>query len=647
MKILFAFLILISALLSSSHATGAAFTVTNISNSNFPNDNPQINAGGWVTWEGWDGIDLEIFLYDGINIIQITDNSYNDSEPQINKNGWITWSGQEGTDKEIFLYNRTRIIPITSNSYDDFEPQINEKGWVTWREYDSDWEIFLYNGTQTIQLSDNSYDDFKPQINKNGWVTWYGYDGADWEIFLYNGSTVTNISNKINMDTAPQISDNGWVAWEGWDSTDREIFLYNGNEIIQITNNTLEDFEPRINSKGWVTWYGHDGADWEIFLYNGTDITQITDNNFNDQYCRINASGWIAWCGYDGADWEEFLYDGTRIVSLTDNPYNEGNPQISDSGRVTWLGWDGANNDIFLAKPPGAPPSPPSKLTAMAISSTQIVLGWKDNSKNEKGVKIQKKTGGCASAGTWTQIAQKPANTTSHTISGLMPHTTYAFRVYAYNDDGNSKYSNCASAKTGTAGAPRAPSDLKAISASSKKITLNWKDNSADETGFKIYRKAGPGAWSLLKTTAANAKTFSDTAALNHCSTTSYQYYIAAARKDAGDSPATNTATVPYQPTNLAAIQGTSSGAIQLTWTDKSTDETGYEIWRKPGDCSTSSEWTKVAVLGTNKTSWTNSGLSAGKKYSYKVRAYRKTGLVIPAYGYSMWSACKSVVAPS
>jgi hypothetical protein len=46
-------------------------------------------------------------------------------------------------------------------------------------------------------------------------------------------------------------------------------------------------------------------------------------------------------------------------------------------------------------------------------------------------------------------------------------------------------------------------------------INLTWQDNSANETGFQIFRKNGDcalaGNWSLLKTTSANAEAYSDT----------------------------------------------------------------------------------------------------------------------------------------
>jgi hypothetical protein len=217
--------------------------------------------------------------------------------------------------------------------------------------------------------------------------------------------------------------------------------------------------------------------------------------------------------------------------------------------------------------------------------------------------------------------------------------------VRAYRSSSNSNYSNWVTAKTAAAGTPPAPANFKATSVSSTKVNLAWKDNSTNETGFKIYRKSGSGAMKVLATTSANAKNFSDATADNNTTTTAYHYYIAAFN-ESGASPATYTATVPYSPVNLVAAQDTTAGSIKLTWKDKSTNETGFEVWRKTGDCVSASEWMKVAAPGANKTSWTDEGLSSGNVYSYRIKAYKKTGSVLSAYGYSMYCACSSAAAP-
>jgi predicted chitinase len=59
---------------------------------------------------------------------------------------------------------------------------------------------------------------------------------------------------------------------------------------------------------------------------------------------------------------------------------------------------------------------------------------------------------------------------------------------------------------------------------------------------------------------------------------------------------------------------------IKLTWT-KSSEATGYEIYRSDSSTGT---YSKIATITNNYTvSYTNSGLITGKKYFYKIRAYR------------------------
>jgi hypothetical protein len=90
------------------------------------------------------------------------------------------------------------------------------------------------------------------------------------------------------------------------------------------------------------------------------------------------------------------------------------------------------------------PPNAPSDLIATPISSSKINLTWQDNSDNEAGFKIERKTG----SGSYFQIATVRPGVTSYSNTRLSASTTYYYRVRAYNAAGNSNYSNEASATT-------------------------------------------------------------------------------------------------------------------------------------------------------------------------------------------------------
>ena len=91
-------------------------------------------------------------------------------------------------------------------------------------------------------------------------------------------------------------------------------------------------------------------------------------------------------------------------------------------------------------------PAAPSSLTATAVSRTQINLSWADNSGDETGFKIERcKTANCTN---YAEISQVGANVTTFADTGLTKNTTYRYRVRAFNANGNSAYSNAASART-------------------------------------------------------------------------------------------------------------------------------------------------------------------------------------------------------
>ena len=110
--------------------------------------------------------------------------------------------------------------------------------------------------------------------------------------------------------------------------------------------------------------------------------------------------------------------------------------------------------------------------------TNRVSLSWSDNSNNETGFKIQRKTG---ITGTYGDIGTTGSNATSYTDNdtALKDGTLYYYRVSATNATGDSAFSNEASGTTPLA----APTSATATAVSSTQINLTWIDNSASETG--------------------------------------------------------------------------------------------------------------------------------------------------------------------
>jgi probable HAF family extracellular repeat protein len=91
-------------------------------------------------------------------------------------------------------------------------------------------------------------------------------------------------------------------------------------------------------------------------------------------------------------------------------------------------------------------PAAPSDLRAQALSGSQVLLTWRDNSNNEQGFEIQRAQG---STGAYQTLTRVSANVFSYIDrQGLQPDTEYRYRVRAYNAAGTSDWSNEASVRT-------------------------------------------------------------------------------------------------------------------------------------------------------------------------------------------------------
>jgi len=346
------------------------YVIKKISRNPYYDDtNPQINNNGQVVWEGYDGTDWEIFLYDGSTTTQLTNNSYDDTHPQINDNGYVVWEGYDGTDSEIFLYDGIDTIQITDNSYDDLDPQINNNGYVVWRDRHlyfggPDSEIYLYDGSNTIQLTHNAFSDFDPQINNNGVVAWVGNG-----LFLYDGTTITQLTGEYSYGGEDlQINDDGYLVWFADHAAEEGgVYMYNGAEIIRVIKNRgYENRDPDMNDMGHVVWIREpiEGGPGKVMLFDGTRKVQLTNNLDSENNPKINNKGEIACTRCSTSGCSVIVYNGVTFTELTISPRYVLGPQINDHGFVVFQSFSESNNDIYLASrvsvisPDGGEPVP-------------------------------------------------------------------------------------------------------------------------------------------------------------------------------------------------------------------------------------------------------------------------------------------------
>jgi titin len=165
--------------------------------------------------------------------------------------------------------------------------------------------------------------------------------------------------------------------------------------------------------------------------------------------------------------------------------------------------------------------------------------------------------------------------------------------------------------------APPAPSNLTASVVAASQVFLWWTDNSPDETAFAIWRQSGGGAFVRVGLVPPNTPSFTDSGLT---AGTAYTYEVRAIGLG-GASAWSNQVTVTPATPPLAPPTSLSAGIIpeariSLTWTDNSSNETAFAIWRQTGG-----NWARIGVVPPNTTSFTDTGVSPSTAYDYRVRA--------------------------
>jgi hypothetical protein len=232
--------------------------------------------------------------------------------------------------------------------------------------------------------------------------------------------------------------------------------------------------------------------------------------------------------------------------------------------------------------------SGPTGLTPTAVSPYQIDLAWQDNSSHESGFELYRSTSGAG--GAFTLLATTGPDITAQSDPGLTPSSLYCYKVRSFQVTGRnttfSSFSSTACATTPSLppppGPPGAPSYAWAGAEGSTVIVVDWADTSSNEDGFRVERSLDAGAsWTLAGTVPAGTVAdgivrFADYGLPSEqpiC-------YRVIAFNSQGDSPPTltNCLTLVLAPTDLTATLN-AQGEYDLTWTDNSSIEDGYEVW--------------------------------------------------------------------
>jgi len=254
--------------------------------------------------------------------------------------------------------------------------------------------------------------------------------------------------------------------------------------------------------------------------------------------------------------WSQIATVGTDVTTFENSGLSESTTYSYRVRAYNSAGDSAYSNELNVLTLPAAP----SNLTATAVHERRVNLSWADNSDGENGFRLERKVGG----GSWSTLTNLAANVTSYPDTGVVENTTYTYRVFAFNDSGDSASSNEATVITPELTPPIAPSDLQALALSATSVRLTWMDNAYNESGFKIERKTGAaGTWAEVGTTGEDATSYTDSGLAE---LTTY-FYRVRAYNEAGDSGYSNEASVTTpenRPKLRVPMSGINFGSVDV-----------------------------------------------------------------------------------
>ncbi len=161
--------------------------------------------------------------------------------------------------------------------------------------------------------------------------------------------------------------------------------------------------------------------------------------------------------------------------------------------------------------------------------------------------------------------------------------------------------------------APAAPTGFMVTAYSASRINLSWNAVSG-ATSYQVYRSTGAST-TYTRIAIVTTRSYQNTGL---AAATRYNYKVRAVKSGVlGSFTAVKTAyTKPATPTGLTAT-AISTSQIKLKWTAV-TGATSYQVYRSYG---ASTSYTRIAIV--TAPAYSNTGLAAGARYNYKVRAVK------------------------
>lgn len=464
------------------------------------------------------------------------------------------------------------------------EAQVTAEIPITGREIYDNWKKFDTNVASSSGLGlweVNANGDLVLTSNQDGFSGRY----LDLAISLTNYTFSARIT--------PAVGDNGsWGVhfryqdvfnfyFFVWDHKYRSLFLY------KMQNGQLK----QLRSKSNVMWVAGQEYEMKVEL-SGAHIKCYVDGILIFDHTDANAPllhGAYGPIGYSQPDTRWHQFTGETVIPFTVTRDFTGMVPESSTSNV--------NPTQLTAEPVGT-------LMASAVAHYCVANGYNPD------------------------LAQVKRYTISTSTPGMRVYFVPATMAAVTSDGTNYPYAHYEIQLT----VPAAPSNLiGTLQSNNTEILWRWKDNSDNETGFRVLDRYGnilavllPNTVSWLETNVPpNTEVCRQVVAYNASGVSASSGLVCVKTPE----------VLPDAPSLMTGV-ATSHSDILWTWQDNAKNEKGYRIYSETG--------VLLATLPSDTTSWLETGLEEQTIYIRRVVAYNDAGESAPAEG-----VCTTLAKPA
>jgi len=403
------------------------------------------------------------------------------------------------------------------------------------------------------------------------------------------------------------------------------IYNAEGEQIASTytDSNTVTFIDPSLESGDSARYFlmsrdnkGHSSSLSEEITVTNLDIPEI-------QAVIENGTTSITWdktsdIVYFSLERSKYLNDSWGLWDVIKTKIDEDTVKIKDkpSEQATYryrLAVDNEKHKGYsnISKPV-TKLSAPSNLKCVPVSPGRIDLSWTNPKAGDFRLNIERK----GESGGYILLDTVDRNISSYSdAEGILLNHTYSYRVTAFDPDDNTASTASYQIKT----VPPSPArELTLDITKPTKITINWEDDSDNESGFIIERKINSQDFLEIGRTLANVTSFSD-GSVN--SQDRYTYRVISFNpfgnaKSYSNEVSCSTSSIKDPPATLTATP-ISDTQVDLSWEYDNYAAYRTLIERKSEE---NEPWKVLAELEAGFSSYTDKKLSQNKQYYYRVK---------------------------